>query len=758
MSFGTDKFIPKKDKDETYEHISCLDQYKDKSPEELRLEDYRKKGILPGYPGAMGMNTGTGLGAFSSTPGLSGTGSTTGYAGLNPAGGFNFGSTTAPGTGAATTGFGFGSGATGTGLGTGTPTFGSFGTTTGTPGGFTGMTGPSTGSTFSFTAPTTTTTGLTTAPGTAPFSFTGLGTGATGTGLPGFTGLTGASTGTTSNGLPGFTGLTGASTGTNGTGGFGFTGLGTGTTAGTTSTGAGGFGFTGLGTGTTTGTTGTGNGGFNWGVPTTTGTTSTAIGTGTGTGTGGFNWSNMSTGTTATGTATGTGTGGFNWPSMSTGTTGIPATGTGTGLFTGLTGTTGASTTGTGLFNPGLTGGFNWPNTGTTGISATGTPGFPSLTTAPTSTLFHSSTPPGWGFGNIAPPQPQSIEASISTANAYGKLPTLPKVETPTTSINLSHYSPLVSVGTPRVASKETLNRDTPRIGFGGRPRAPSLPAYFPNVTKPEEPLTGLVPGRVKKLVIDQSQDPEQSPLFNRENRDKILKGTPFKERTKEPVLTPQRIIPEFDDLPLTITTQTSDSFGIPSSSDYLETTSYFSDANRRSSEPELPAITIIHTQNKNIIDNGSGNQHNDGLPKLTKEGYITIPSLKEMKMMTNEQLRSIPNFTIVCKDKGKITFESPTDVFNLNIDDIVLFNTRTIEVYPNDENKPPPGVELNKPAILTIYGCWPKDKQSGEFKRDSQSCVKYEKVLRSKCRKMEVDFVEYNPEDGAWTFRVEGF
>jgi nuclear pore complex protein Nup98-Nup96 len=646
MSFGTEKFIAVKSKDETYEHISVMEQYKDKSPEELRLEDYRKKGILPGYPGPI--STVPGLGAFTSTPGLQGTGSTTGYAGLNTGGGFSFGNTT--GTGTTTTGsYGFGTTSGPTGIGTGgTNTFGSFGsTTTGTPGGFsaltsTGTTGTGTGG-FSFTAPTTAGSGFTgstaTGTGTTPFSFAGL----------------------------------------------------------------------------STGTTNTGTGTFNFSTP-------------------------AQPSTTTPGTSTGL----FN-PGI-----------TGTGLFnTGFPSTTATST---GLFNPGF------PSTTTTSTGLFN-PGFPTTTTTAPSTLFPSTTTqPGWNFTNIQPPQPQTIEASISTANAYGKLPTLPKVEPPPTPINLSHYSPLVSVGTPRVASKETLNRDTPRLGFGGRPRAPSLPTYFPT-TKPEEPLTGLVPGRVKKLIIDQSQDPEQSPLFNRENRDKILKGTPFKEKPKETVLTPQRIPPDqLDDLPPTLTHHAlisdfsipSDTL-IPSSSHYLESMPYFSGVKRESSEPEIPPKSTI-PQNNNKNDGSSGNHHNDGLPKLTKEGYYTIPSLKDMKMMTKEQLRSIPKFTIGCKDKGKITFETPTNVLNLNIDDIVQINTRIIEVYPNDANKPPEGKELNKPAILTIYGCWPKDKQSGDYKRDSQSCQKYEKVLRSKCRKMDVDFVSYRHEDGAWVFRVNGF
>jgi len=319
----------------------------------------------------------------------------------------------------------------------------------------------------------------------------------------------------------------------------------------------------------------------------------------------------------------------------------------------------------------------------------------------------------------LQPAQPQPIIASINTSNAYGKLPNTAKVElqssVPSTESNgVSYPSPvLVSpVGTPRVASKNTLTKEVARTNFLLQSKTTALPLK----SRPEETvLTSLVPGRIKRLVIDQSQDPEQSPLFNRENRAKILSGTPLLDKPKTGIIRPKIVIPD----------------GSPSDDESTE-----------KMDTLLPYIeqTLNH------------------LPILKKEDYFTIPSIEEMKVMTFDELSAIPKFTIGCKSKGQVTFQTPTNVLNLNLDDIVIFEDYTIEIYPDDTSKPPPGEGLNKPAVLTIYGCWPKDKQTGSIRKDPQNFMRYEKVLRNKCLKMGAKFLSYESPDGSWSFRVEGF
>jgi nuclear pore complex protein Nup98-Nup96 len=242
--------------------------------------------------------------------------------------------------------------------------------------------------------------------------------------------------------------------------------------------------------------------------------------------------------------------------------------------------------------------------------------------------------------------------------------------------------------------------------------------------------LRSLMPGRIKQLIIDQTQDPEQSPLFNRENRERLLKGAPISDKHITGLIKPQRLPPE--DLP---------------PEDFLPEDELLDDEPR---EPQISLLSQIYMK----PDTPSLNH----LPILTKHGYYTRPSLEDMKTMSVQQLSSIPTFTIGCSNKGSVTFDSPTNVLNLNIDEIALFEDHSIELYPDNLTKPPPGEGLNKPAILTIIGCWPKDKSSGEFRRDQQSCTKYADILKKKSIRMGAEFLSYSAIDGAWVFRVGGF
>jgi len=145
-------------------------------------------------------------------------------------------------------------------------------------------------------------------------------------------------------------------------------------------------------------------------------------------------------------------------------------------------------------------------------------------------------------------------------------------------------------------------------------------------------------------------------------------------------------------------------------------------------------------------------------LPILTKPGYYTVPSVDRMKVMTVEELSSVKSFTIGCISKGSVEFLSPINVMNLNLDETVIVNSHSIELYPDESTKPPRGQGLNIPALLTIYDCWARDKQNGGYKKDEQSCLIYENILKQKSLNMGVEFMSYSPVDGAWVFRVEGW
>ena len=62
---------------------------------------------------------------------------------------------------------------------------------------------------------------------------------------------------------------------------------------------------------------------------------------------------------------------------------------------------------------------------------------------------------------------------------------------------------------------------------------------------------------------------------------------------------------------------------------------------------------------------------------------------------------------------------DSTTDVRGLNLDKIVDFRARSVEVYPSGyPNAPSVGSGLNKPALVTLYGISHGSKSPEEYKK----------------------------------------
>ena len=150
------------------------------------------------------------------------------------------------------------------------------------------------------------------------------------------------------------------------------------------------------------------------------------------------------------------------------------------------------------------------------------------------------------------------------------------------------------------------------------------------------------------------------------------------------------------------------------------------------------------------------------GTEKLKKGEYWCKPRLERLKQMTQAELRSVNHFTVGCKGKGEVTFKEPVDLTGLDLNsllgEIVTFGNSEMTIYcdgrPKDE-KPPPGSGLNHPATITLEGVWAVDKASKKPIRDEKDprLVKFVKRLRAVGK-----FVDYEVENGVWTFEVEHF
>lgn len=745
--------------------ITCMKEYENKSLEELRVEDYAAN--RKGPPGGMafgGTTQQTGL--FSSTPAASTSG-------------FSFGNTTQS-----------------------KPLFGTTGTTNafgGTSSIFgqpaqnqnTGLFGKSVG----FGATTT----------AAPvFSFGGTSTMGSGTSLFGQNNqqkpLFGQTTSTT-GGLFGNTATT-QSTGFGTTTGFGAFGA-----TNQPSTGLFGAKPTGFGTTSTTttnsfsfGNTNNMSGGLFGQKPA---APTFGTNTGFGTQTSGFG----AFGATST---TGTGLFGQNKPTASV------FGNTGNTFGTGLGNTFGSSTfpsigglgtnTGTGLFGNTATNkapGFNFGNPATAAFNFGSNANTSAFNFNPTSSLMGGNDP-----NNTAALQQAQQQILAMTANPFGDSP-LFRNPLKDGSRELEVLKP-----TNPSAQKALLNDNQfkvtllPTAKIKPKPWSPSPSGktFLFDGLEDEEPSLGsaaFLPKRsVKKLVLknlgaNRSTVTLTSDISGASNQSTRIDVSISLNKSDK---TANKIITETSPTPVPLTVDISDTSmrnlhddsGVASS-----TTARVLDGSRSPSEGSISvseaglgmddSIAALHTNRLGIrracnISNDteeiagskdlsvrSLSEDSNTLPDSTdntgivlkRPGYYTIPPLNQLGSLTDENGNCyVEEFVVGREGYGSVTFPGKINIAGLNLDEIVHFHPKEIDVYPDDSKKPPVGKELNREAIITLENVWPVDKTSHKPIKDPERLKKmgYREKIEKSTLKIDAQFINYVPETGSWVFKVDHF
>lgn len=93
-----------------------------------------------------------------------------------------------------------------------------------------------------------------------------------------------------------------------------------------------------------------------------------------------------------------------------------------------------------------------------------------------------------------------------------------------------------------------------------------------------------------------------------------------------------------------------------------------------------------------------------DLLPKKSQK-YTTMPSFKRLEKMSEEELKAVPNFTVI-SEYATLEFEDPVDLRSVDIDKTIKMSHKMVEVYPESEfgtDKPRVGEKLNKSAFITF-------------------------------------------------------
>ncbi|XP_048584697.1 nuclear pore complex protein Nup98-Nup96 isoform X1 [Nematostella vectensis] len=615
------------------------------------------------------------------------------------------------------------------------------------------------------------------------------------TGATASTGGLFSATPATSASTGGLFGTTATSTGFGGTSAFGQskTGFGTasdglfGQTAtsqtgglfgGTTTTQAGGlFGGGATGFGAATGTTGTGLFGQSTGFGQTS-QQSSLFGNKLATSTTGFGATN---------------TGGLLGLSAQKPATGFGTTGLGTGTF-------GAGTTGTqGLFGNTATA-FGKPATGlgTTGFGGTGTGLFGSTTGLGTTTTGLGSGLGGSMLGNTLGQPATGLNLggvtnnlNIATSNQASLLLAQQQLQQHIMALNNSPFgdsklfrnSLTEKAKADRVANTTTVNSQ--RLGspshykVSAKLTAKIKPRPISNHSMNKSQMfdgleeSGVSPDTfvprksIKKLVIRNRNTPEQMSgsadnirlrVANDDEEDLVAPVSPYppSSHSSRAIQTPPGPMTDLNDSrgsehTTPIGVRFSCNAGQPLN-DTLE------DLNARRRDRRVEAEGAA-----------DGGDEADGEPALepcgiilTRPEYYTVPSIEQLNDMVDANGEVwVDDFVVGREGYGEVKFPGKTNVADLNLDEIVFFRRREIEVYPDTyPNKPEVGEELNKKAEITLIKVWPNDKTTHKPIKTPERPKQQGWLERAEAAtaKLGATFIDYQPHTGSWVFMVEHF
>ncbi|CAF3653893.1 unnamed protein product [Adineta steineri] len=148
-------------------------------------------------------------------------------------------------------------------------------------------------------------------------------------------------------------------------------------------------------------------------------------------------------------------------------------------------------------------------------------------------------------------------------------------------------------------------------------------------------------------------------------------------------------------------------------------------------------------------------------LPKLSRQDYYMKPSSTELKSLFSDNGQClVKQFTVGHEKYGSVTFYGQVNVAGLDLDQIIEIDRHEVTVYPDDNNKPSVGEELNIPARITLLGVYPIDRTTREEIMDIEriKAMNYGEYLREVTKKFDGEFVNYGINDGSWTFTVKHF
>ncbi|RKO87511.1 nucleoporin autopeptidase-domain-containing protein, partial [Blyttiomyces helicus] len=144
---------------------------------------------------------------------------------------------------------------------------------------------------------------------------------------------------------------------------------------------------------------------------------------------------------------------------------------------------------------------------------------------------------------------------------------------------------------------------------------------------------------------------------------------------------------------------------------------------------------------------------------------YQMVPAFEELMLLSDDELRNVEGYKVILPGVGQVEFLAPVDLLDASptsnrngIRDIpgtvIIFKPKICSVYPDEENKAPPGSGVNVRARITLESCWPVEKATRTPITDKNDPRVFKHI--DKLTRMEgTEYVGFNGNTGAWCFCV---
>lgn len=150
---------------------------------------------------------------------------------------------------------------------------------------------------------------------------------------------------------------------------------------------------------------------------------------------------------------------------------------------------------------------------------------------------------------------------------------------------------------------------------------------------------------------------------------------------------------------------------------------------------------------------------HDEATTAVTDTSYWCSPPIEELSKLTSLELTRVDNFIAGRKGYGHLMFKFPVDLSEFEgkwdtlLGNTIIFDKRTLEVYPVEFTKPSEGNGLNVPAVITLEKVFPSKYDP----LNSNPQILEEHIHKLKTAH-GMKFISFDPITGNYVFEVQHF